>query len=125
MLAEPESIGGTAQEAVEDLAVDFFRSTPIALAALAISFLSGQLWVFVIFEYMHPSKKANKALDNAAAKAALGLLWFALVLVPFYYIQFDDLSLEYQNILQLTVPTLVLGLFAQAIAFAFFAKVKK
>jgi len=113
LTAEASKIG----KVVEDQIVEFLRRTPQAAAVLAISFLSGQLWAYLVL-VRRTSQKGTSLLKTIPAKTALGLLWFSFVLVPLYGVSCRSLVFHYEKILGLIVPTLVTGLFLQALIFA-------
>ena len=102
--------------------IDFLRKTPIAVAALFFSFISGHLWVFIIFSYCKKNKKGNSQLQSKVGRTAIGLAWFMFVMVPIYLLQYNNLKFNYTNLVDIVLPTLVLGFFFQVIVFALFAK---
>ncbi len=103
--------------AVGEQVLDYLRQTPKAVAVLVVSYLSGHLWVFIITAFFRSRTRGDQLLKSVTGRTAVGLLWFASLLVPIYLLRFGGLHFEYANILELTVPTLVAGLFFQLLVF--------
>lgn len=114
--------GTSIEGATREQVVQFLRRTPESVAVLFISYLSGQLWAFILLAYVRSSTRANKLVDNLPAKTALGLVWFSFVLVPLHLFRNGAVGFAVNGLLDLVVPTLVIGLFLQAIVFAIVAK---
>jgi hypothetical protein len=100
--------------------LEYLKQTPKALAVLIMSYFSGQLWVFIIAAFLRSKTRGNKLLQSTAGKTAVGLLWFSGILAPVYWLKFGNLGFEYAGILEVAIPTLVSGMFAQLVVFALF-----
>ncbi len=110
---------------VEGRIVDYLRRTPHAVAVLFFSFMSGQLWTFVIAAYCRRGTRGNKLLQSITGRTAAGLAWFAIVMVPVYALYNQRLDFDYANVLSLVVPTIVIGLSVQVVIFACFVRFGK
>ena len=95
------------------------------MAATAFSFLSGHLWIWVIYAYYFNSNKASKYLNNWAAKTALGVFWYSITLVPYYFYKFGLQQEVGKNVFEVIGFTLLVGSFLQAITTMIIIKFKK
>jgi flagellar biosynthesis protein FliQ len=96
---------------------DYLAQTPKALAVLVVSYFSGHLWVFMITAFFRSRTRGDNLLRSVTGRTAVGLVWFTSILGPFYFLKFGALTFEYANVLDLAVPTLVIGLFVQLLVF--------
>ena len=108
------------QETVQAQVIEYLKQTPKAVGVLVCSFFSGQLWVFIIFAYLKKGSKGNKIIKSITGKTGIGLCWFSLVLIPVYYINNGDFFFMYEKIIELVIPTIIFGFFAQILIFGLF-----
>lgn len=97
--------------------LDFLRSTPKAVGVLAASFISGHLWVFVLTAYFRNGTKGDTLIKSPTGRAGLGILWLTVVLIPYYALKYRDLPVDLDKILDIAIPTIVLGFFLQLVIF--------
>ena len=107
-----------------DVLIKFLLKTPKILALSIFSYLSGHLWMFIILTYFKKGTKGNKILNNMVGRLSLGFCWYALVLIPVYWLFVGDCFLEYENILRVITPTIVFGLAFQLVSFIIISQVK-
>lgn len=98
----------------------YLHNTPKALAVVVAAFFSGHLWVFVITAFIRSKTKGNGMMQSPTGRIAIGLIWLTGVLVPIYRLKFGDFEFDYENILQIIIPTIVIGLFFQLLLFSLF-----
>ena len=116
--------GGALAKAVEEQLIEALKRCPQAVVVLALSFISGHLWVYIVL--LRPwTRSGSRLLENVVARTGLGLLWFSVVLVPIYLVNCHSASFRYEKLVELVVPTLVTGLFVQAIIFAIIMRPKR
>lgn len=100
-------------------------SIPQLLFACGISFLSGHVWLWLIYTYYRDNARGVTYLKNVWAKTGLGMLWNAIFLVPAYFIKFGfDTNVD-GKILSIVGFTLLIGGGAQAIATALTIQFKR
>lgn len=104
--------------------LEYIVTIPQLLFAAALSFLSGHLWIWVIYAYYFNSTRASKYLNNWAAKTALGVFWYAITLLPIYFYKFGFNNEVDGNIIKVIGFTLLIGSFLQAIATIIIIKFK-
>ena len=97
--------------------VEYLLVTPKALALVVSSFLSGQLWVFVLFSYYKKTSKGSAYLNNKYGKTALGACWFCCFLVPIYLLKFRTLKVEAENVFAVVLESILMGALIQALVF--------
>ncbi|KTC22065.1 hypothetical protein AO390_04005 [Pseudomonas marginalis ICMP 11289] len=107
------------QSKIEEKILEYLLATPKALAILAASFVSGHLWIFVIKAYRKRTK-ASHFVESKTGRTAVGLLWMAAVLFVIYVSRFRDLSFDYEKILIICIPTIIVSLFVQLVIFVLF-----
>ncbi|MCK8095522.1 hypothetical protein [Pseudoalteromonas sp. 1CM17D] len=100
-----------------DTVVDFFVSSPKVLATIVLSWVSGHTWSYIVFTYFRDKKNSIGFFDSWIGKAALGLLWFSIILAPVYYLTHGSLLIEYEKILDVIFSTILYSYFLQAIIF--------
>jgi asparagine N-glycosylation enzyme membrane subunit Stt3 len=100
---------------IEKTLIAYLVKTPKALALAVFSYLSGQLWLYLIFAHFRTTGKGKSLLDNFAGKMGLGVLWHGVVLVPLYLIQNGATAFDHEKIFALTVPVIVFALVAQTL----------
>ena len=113
--------GGALRKTVEQQVAEYLKETPKAVAALVMSYFSGHLWVFIVTAFLRSKTRGNKLLQSVTGKTGVGLLWFAAVMFLLYLIKFRELNFEYTRLLELAVPTLMMGLVCQLVVFVLFA----
>ena len=109
---------------IENKIFSYILNTPSVLGTIAISFLSGHLWAFIIITYLKKGKKGKSFLNAKTGKTAIGLLWFSIIILPIYYISNGTFNIEYEKLLDSVVTTLLFGLALQAIIFALIVSFK-
>lgn len=105
--------------------LEYIVTIPQLLFATVLSFLSGHLWIWVIYAYYFNSTKASKYLNHWAAKTALGVFWYSITLVPYYFYKFGMKQEIGKNVLEVVGFTLLVGSFLQAITTMIIIKFKK
>jgi hypothetical protein len=104
--------------------LEYILTIPQLPFATALSFLSGHLWIWVIYAYYFNGTRASKYLDNWAAKTALGAFWYAIALLPIYFCKYGFNSEVDGNIIKIIGFTLLVGSFLQAISTILIIKFK-
>lgn len=107
--------------------LEYLLTTPKALAVLIASFFSGHLWSYILAAYVRKSTKGSPIMNSKTGRTSIGFVWFVGILVPIYVAVYRDLSFEYEKILHIVLPTIVLGLFVQfliVILFFYFGEPK-
>jgi len=90
-------------------------STPKLLIACGSSFLSGHVWLWLIYAYLKKTTKGVTHLQGVWAKTGLGMIWNALILFLIYIVKYGfDTNVE-GKILPLILFSLLLGWATQAI----------
>ncbi len=102
--------------------LEYLIATPKAMAVLVASFISGNLWAFIITAFIRSKRKGNSALLTVAGRTSLGFGWFMVVFVPFYIIKYHEIAFEYSKILQISIPTVIIGIFIQLVLFVLFLR---
>lgn len=110
----------TIEKNILEKLMEFFSDTPKAMAVAVVAFLIGHLWVFVITTFVRSKTKGNRMLSSPASRVTIGLAWLTAIFIPLYRFSFGDYAFEYDKILQIVIPTIVFGLFAQLILFIIF-----
>jgi hypothetical protein len=98
----------------------YLKATPQAIAVLFVAFLQGHLWIFTISAYLRKGTKGDPLLKTIVGRTILGLLWMTLSLVLVYAFQFHSWPTENEKIVSLAIPTIVLSLVLQLVAFVLF-----
>lgn len=105
--------------------LELIITIPQLLIACGVSFLSGSIWMWLIYTYFKSNNKGVVYLKNIWAKTGLGMLWNAVFLVPAYFIKFGfDTNVE-EKILSIVGFTLLIGLGFQAIVTVLIINFKK
>ena len=90
-------------------------STPKLLIACGSSFLSGHVWLWLIYCYLRNNSRGVTHLKSVWAKTGLGMIWNALILFIIYIIKYGfDTNVE-DKILPLIFFSLLLGWATQAV----------
>ena len=76
----------------------FLTSSPYILCTVALSYISGHLWAYIILSYF--SKQERKILYSLFGKLALGLMWFAIILMPTYVFVFRSFNIISAQLLE-------------------------
>lgn len=88
---------------------------------ILVSFLSGNLWVLTSKYFFSGPRESNLA-NSFWGRTIIGLIWFAVVIVIVYPLEFPgELSLSYRHLIDALPPTIVTGMLLQLIAFALFS----
>ncbi|MEJ8865752.1 hypothetical protein [Pseudomonas jessenii] len=106
------------KDAVAKQIIDYLKTTPQALAFLIMAFASGHLWAYVITNFVKEKKGGNKEIRSAIGRLSLGLVWLASNLVVVYGFVHHSWPRDYAKIIDLIIPTIVLGFFIQLIVLA-------
>jgi len=100
-------------------------STPKLLIACGSSFLSGHIWLWLIYTYFRNNSKGATHLKGAWAKTGLGMIWNVLILFIIYIVKYGfDVNVE-NNILSIILFSLLLGGAAQALVVFLIVNFKK
>lgn len=100
-----------------DTIVDFVVGSPKVLATIVLSWVSGHTWSYIVFTYFRDKENSKDFFDGWLGKAALGLLWFSIILAPVYYLTHGSLQIEYEKILDVVFSTILYSYFFQALIF--------
>lgn len=95
--------------------LQYITSSPYILFTVALAYLSGNLWVYIILSYC--SKRGQKYLGSLVSKIGLGLLWFALIMIPIYNCVHRKFTIEILLLPQIIATVWVLSFAMQAIVF--------
>ena len=95
--------------------VEWITSSPYLMILIAIMYLSGHIWVYIVFTYC--SKKERKLLNSIVGRLVLGLLWIALILIPTYIITYKSTTIEWEYFTDILSTAVVLALAIQAVIF--------
>ena len=101
-------------EELQEKIISWLIATPKALGLLICSFLSGQLWFFIIITYLKENKKGNKYLKKFWAKLVLGVIWFAIIDLPIHFIR-QGIEITESNIFANVFYTILYGFVIQGI----------
>lgn len=93
--------------------LQFLTSSPYITCTVALSYISGHLWVYIILSYF--SKKERKILYSLIGRLSLGLMWFAAVLIPAYIIRFKSVNIIGEQLFEILITVLVIALALQLI----------
>lgn len=94
--------------------LQFLTSSPYIMCIVALSYISGHLWAYIILSYF--SKKERKILYSLFGKLSLGLMWFAAVLIPAYIVRFKSVNIIVEQLLEISITVLVIALALQLVA---------
>jgi hypothetical protein len=97
--------------------IDYLKGTPQVLGFLFMAFASGHLWAYVITNFVKAKKGGNKEIRSITGRLSLGLVWLASNLIIVYGFVHHSWPRNYAEILELMIPTIVLGFFLQLIVF--------
>lgn len=104
--------------------LEYIITIPQLLFAAAMSFLSGHLWIWVIYAYYFNGTRASKYLNNWVAKTALGAFWYILALLPIYCFKYGFNCEVDGSIIKIIGFTVLVGSFFQAISMILLIKFK-
>jgi len=99
---------------LQEKVISWLIATPKALGLLVCSFLSGQLWFFIITTYLKENKKGNKYLKKFWAKLVLGVIWFAIINLPIHLIR-QGIEITETNIFANILYTILYGFVIQGV----------
>jgi hypothetical protein len=111
--------------AVEKKAIEYVVECPKLLGFAVISFLSGHLWYFIISTYYKRSKKGNTLLNNKIGKLAVGGFYNVLVFYPFHLCINKSIKIEWEQMLDLVLTTMLFSMILQIIIFGLCIKFAK
>jgi hypothetical protein len=100
-----------------DAVVSFLVKSPVALPTIILAWVSGHTWSYVVFTYFRNKDKSTGFFDGWIGKVALGLLWFALVLIPINIIVNGSMQVDYESILKIVYTTIFYAMALQAVIF--------
>lgn len=109
---------------IQEKIISWLLATPKALAILAVSLISGQLWFFVIVTYCKTKSKGNIYLNNIYSKTAMGFLWFSLINLPIHLIR-NGIYVTEENILSNYLYTILYGVVIQAMILIYIVSFKR
>jgi ABC-type multidrug transport system permease subunit len=113
-----------ADKRIKDFIVNFLISTPKALLILVFSFLSGQVWTYLIIVYFKGKTKGNTILTQYYTKISIGVLWFSVIAIPLTYLK-NGFSLTLNLIINDSLTSILISMLIQAIIFAYLTAYKK
>lgn len=93
--------------------LQLLTSSPYIICTVALSYFSGHLWAYIILSYL--SKKERKILYSLFGKLSLGLMWFALVLIPIYLVRFKSVNIIGEQLLEILITVLAIAFALQLI----------
>lgn len=114
----------TGDKEIDKKIIAYFLKTPKALVFIIFSFLSGQIWVFILITYFKAKTKGNNILTTRISKTVIGLFWFVLVDYPIHLIR-NGLIIDSENVFSNYVYAILYGLAIQAIIFIIIVSKKK
>ncbi|AWI24627.1 hypothetical protein HYN49_01265 [Flavobacterium pallidum] len=101
---------------VENAITKYILSSPKALALMFFSFISGNLWIFIILSYLTKNTtKAVKHLDTYYSKISLGIIWFSIIMYPLHCLKYGMTDVTLENVFNIVWQTLLISLFLQGI----------
>lgn len=103
---------------MEDIKKEILKyivSTPKATAVVFFSFISGNLWNFVVMSYLTNNAKAVKYLDTYYCKVSLGIIWYSIIMYPLYCIKYGFTEVLLESVFNIIWQTLLIGLFIQGL----------
>ncbi|MDQ8005272.1 MAG: hypothetical protein REI64_10765 [Pedobacter sp.] len=105
------------EKSIQNEIVKYIIKTPIALAVIFFSFISGYVWLYIILSWLkgNTNNKAVKHLNSSISKTALGIMWFAVIMYPCYLLKFGISSVELPKVFEIVWQTILIGLFVQGI----------
>lgn len=107
---------GTPYSKFMDELVKLLASCPYAMITLAVANISGHLWTYIIFAFL--CKREKTILNKEIAKIGLGLMWFALVLLPIYAVLYNSITVTEIHLAEIVITDLVISLVLQAVILA-------
>lgn len=96
--------------------VKLLISSPYAIITVAVAYISGHLWTYIIFAYF--SKREKTILNENVGKIGLGLAWFALVLLPIYTMLYKSITITNIHLSEIVFTDLIISLALQAVILA-------
>jgi hypothetical protein len=112
-------------EELKKAIIKYIVSSPKALAVIFFSFISGNLWNFVVLSYLTKNTKAVKYLDTYYCKISLGIIWFAVIMYPLYCIKYGMTEVVLESVFSIIWQTLLIGLCIQGLVTLFIIKLIK
>jgi hypothetical protein len=102
-------------EEIKKAILKYIVGSPKALAIIFFSFISGNLWNFVVLSYLTKNDKAVKYLDTYYCKISLGIIWFAIVMYPLHCMKYGMKDVQLESVFNIIWQTLLFGLFFQGL----------
>lgn len=90
---------------------NYLGKRPLAGFAVVMSFFTGHMWLYALSIIERPKKQ----LKSVIGRIAVGLLWFTVVMAPFYVITYGEYTFKEEKVLQIAVPSVILAMILQAI----------
>jgi hypothetical protein len=105
-------------EIIMEILKEISPYSTIFLATIGVAFLSGNLWICVLFEYSRFSGKGGKIINSGLGKITLGLGWIIIFFLPEYFFIHHSLNISPLQITDMVLSTLVHSFFVQIVIFA-------
>lgn len=112
-LLNNNALSDSSVEIIEKKIVEFVMSCPHIFCTLILAGISGHLWTYIILAYF--SKRERKFLNSRVSKIGLGILWFAVVLIPIYLIFYNNLNITIEHLKEVVFTVLAISLALQAV----------
>lgn len=93
------------------------KITGLLILFLMVSYLSGQMWLFLVFTYLKRKTKGNTVLDNHIGKLSLGALWFLAVGCVLHQVGFQWSTDSSRLLADALIPMMLYGGFMQFLIF--------
>ena len=106
-------------------AIEYIVESPKLLGFVIVSFLSGHLWYFIISTYFKKGKKGNALLNNQIGKTTVGAFYNALIFFPLQLAINKTISIQWQQIMDLILTTMLFGMVLQILIFGLCIKFVK
>lgn len=110
---------------IEKKAIEYVVESPKLLGFAVISYLSGHLWYFIISTYYKKTKKGNTLINNKYGKIAVGGFYNALIFYPFHLFINKSLMVNWEQMLDLILTTMLFSMTLQIIIFGLYIKFSK
>ncbi|RFS78124.1 hypothetical protein D0U00_15215 [Leclercia adecarboxylata] len=99
--------------------VEYILVTPQAIVFFFFSWISGHLWAYVVFTYCQKKENAKGFFDGNIGKMTLGVIWFTIIGLPFYYFVNKKFTIDHLALLDLSYSIVMTSLFIQGLIFIF------
>lgn len=91
--------------------LQFLTSSPYIFGTVLLSYISGHFWAYIILSYF--SKRERNILYSTFGKLSLGLMWFAIILIPTYIFAFKSFNIIITQLLEILITVLATALAGQ------------